>query len=306
MNENITVVIPLYNKQESIVKAITSILNQTYHNYKIIIINDGSTDNSFELARSIVDDRISVISQKNSGESAARNKGIELAETEWIALLDADDEYKPEFLSEMVKLMVEYPNADLIGAGYDIIKIDGIRQEATTMYASYKGYIENYYEMLCSGFPFNSSSVVLKKSKLIEIGGFPIGVRNGGDISTWIKMFEVAKIYYTNKSLSIYHLDSENKVSYYNWEIEYFPIAQLRRLRELKKIKKEYRLAVNELISKYNVKTAKALFLAGRPIDGIKILISTLYTKKYLTISVNLLFIYFPRSIVRRFKNNFK
>ena len=91
----ISVVIPLYNKEKQIANTLRSVFAQTYTDYEIIVVNDGSTDNSVAVVESLNDPRIRLIHQKNAGVSAARNRGIEEARGEYIALLDGDDEWKP-------------------------------------------------------------------------------------------------------------------------------------------------------------------------------------------------------------------
>ena len=93
----ISVVIPLYNKEKYIKRAIESVLNQTFQKFEIIVVNDGSTDKSAEIVQNIKDPRIRLINQKNAGVSAARNRGIQEAKYEYIAFLDADDFWEKIF-----------------------------------------------------------------------------------------------------------------------------------------------------------------------------------------------------------------
>lgn len=89
----ISVVIPLYNKDKQIAKTLYSVLKQTYPNFEVIVVNDGSTDNSLSEVSKISDSRIRLICQENKGVSAARNRGIQEAKSDYIAFLDADDEW---------------------------------------------------------------------------------------------------------------------------------------------------------------------------------------------------------------------
>ena len=93
-----SVIIPLYNKQDYITRTINSVLNQTYQNFEIIVVDDGSTDKSLSVVKTIKDKRIKVFSQKNLGVSNARNKGIKQSKGNYIAFLDADDEFLPRYL----------------------------------------------------------------------------------------------------------------------------------------------------------------------------------------------------------------
>lgn len=100
---DVTVVIPLYNKGPYILRALSSVARQNYQNFEVIVVNDGSTDNSGEVAESLRDPRVRVIHQKNAGPGAARNHGIAEAKTPLVAFLDADDEWLPEYLETAVR-----------------------------------------------------------------------------------------------------------------------------------------------------------------------------------------------------------
>ena len=104
-----SVVIPLYNKQQSIVNTILSVFKQSYQNFEIVIIDDGSADSSVDAVKSISDERIRLIHQENQGVSAARNRGIKEASYEWIAFLDGDDLWESNHLEEIVKMMKVFP-----------------------------------------------------------------------------------------------------------------------------------------------------------------------------------------------------
>ena len=101
----ISVVIPLYNKEKQVKQTLRKVLEQTFSDYEIIIVNDGSTDSSAEIAREFEDHRIKVIDQENAGVSAARNRGIKEAKGNFIAFLDADDEWDKDYLAQIHKPM---------------------------------------------------------------------------------------------------------------------------------------------------------------------------------------------------------
>ena len=122
-SSKISVVIPLYNKENSIRKTIYSVLQQTYDNIEILVINDGSTDGSLDIIKAIKSDKIRIITQNNSGVSAARNRGIEEAVGDWVVFLDADDFMFPNALSHLYNL-VKKANLSIGCANFFILNKD--------------------------------------------------------------------------------------------------------------------------------------------------------------------------------------
>src|SRR5690606_24640193 len=113
-----SVVIPLYNKELSIIETINSVLGQDFDDYEIIVINDGSTDNSRQKVYSIIDSRIRIIDQANGGVSSARNRGINEAKYEWIAFLDGDDLWKNNHLQTFKKMITNYSEYKVFCTSY--------------------------------------------------------------------------------------------------------------------------------------------------------------------------------------------
>jgi glycosyltransferase involved in cell wall biosynthesis len=207
----ISVIIPLYNKCNSISSTISSVLSQTFQNFEIIVVNDGSTDNGASIVSGIEDNRITIINQENNGVSSARNNGITKANSAFIALLDADDLWCPSFLDDMSKFILEYPNASLYGCGYSFQNAgSNIISTDLGLPVNFKGVID-YFENAKSNTLFTSSSVVFKKQDFIEIGGFDARLSRGEDIDLWIKFALYKQVAFYNKSLVIYKLDTENR-----------------------------------------------------------------------------------------------
>lgn len=119
---NISLVIPLYNKEDAILKTIDSVLKQTYSDFEVIVVDDGSKDNSLRVVQSIEDPRLRVIHKENGGVSSARNRGIREAKGDYIALLDGDDLWEPTFLEEQIRLIHDFPNAGMWGVNTAFIK----------------------------------------------------------------------------------------------------------------------------------------------------------------------------------------
>ena len=110
----ISVVIPLYNKQNCIRETLRSVLNQSYTDFEVLVVDDASTDGSLEVVREFSDKRLRIIEKPNSGVSATRNAGIATAANEWIAFLDADDIWTSFHLETLVKLHEKFPQAEVL------------------------------------------------------------------------------------------------------------------------------------------------------------------------------------------------
>ncbi|MHC5738542.1 glycosyltransferase family 2 protein [Nostoc sp.] len=132
MNPKVSVIIPAYNTEAYIAKAIESALEQTLDDIEVIIVDDGSTDKTVEIAKSFTDQRLKImVNQQNLGVSAARNRALRAAQGEWIAVLDSDDWYVPERLEKLVYLANEI-NADMIADDLHLIK-DGATSPWSTL-----------------------------------------------------------------------------------------------------------------------------------------------------------------------------
>jgi glycosyltransferase involved in cell wall biosynthesis len=196
----ITVVIPLYNKKDCILRSLDSVLKQQVLPDEIIVVNDGSTDGSEKKVENLNHPLITLVHQKNKGVSAARNKGIEVAKGEWIAFLDADDLWNSTYLEEVESLSNEYPNCSILGTAYELEDYKGVRSSIKLNKLPFKhkrGILSNYFEVAsCSNPPLWSSAVVIRKTSLINIGCFPVGITSGEDLLTWARLSVLNKIAY--------------------------------------------------------------------------------------------------------------
>lgn len=204
----ISVVIPLYNKEKQIANTLQTVLNQTFQNFEIVIVNDGSTDNSVVEVEKIKDSRIRIIHQKNAGVSAVRNRGIEEAKYDLIAFLDADDEWKPEYLETQYNLYLKYPECSVLAVNYEFRDAKG-KITPTIInklpFTGEEGILSNYFEVAsCSNPPLWTSAVMVKKEAIKNIGGFPVGIKSGEDLLTWAKLAVKYKIAYSRKVLAFF------------------------------------------------------------------------------------------------------
>lgn len=207
----ISVVIPLYNKEKSIASTLRTVLKQTFTDYEIVIVNDGSTDNSVAEVEKIYDTRIRLIHQQNAGVSAARNRGIEEANGELIAFLDADDEWKPEYLATQYHLSQKYPECSVFACNYEFRNAEGDVTPTIIhkfSFAGEDGILINYFEVAsCSHPPLWTSAVMVRKNALQAIGGFSVGVKSGEDLLTWARLACQYQIAYSIIPMAVFIFD---------------------------------------------------------------------------------------------------
>lgn len=222
-NPYFSIVVPLYNKQSHIRETIESILSQTYQNFEIIVVNDGSKDNSLKIAESIKDDRIQIINQKNQGVSVARNNGIRKSKANYIALLDADDIWLPDFLETIHKMTIEYPDAGIYATKYELVNKNGEHKQISIKALlstddNYVGIIPNYFKSVTLGdLPVCASAVCIPKKIFIENNiWFPIAQKYGEDQHVWARVAMKYKVAYNTKVCALYMSETENNTSVEN------------------------------------------------------------------------------------------
>lgn len=208
-----SVIIPLYNKAPYVVKAIESVLSQTCDDYELVIMDDGSKDDSYAIALKAVGGhpKCCMYQQENAGVSMARNNAVALSHGEYLCFLDADDWWNPSFLEEMSKLINEFPDAGVYGTNYTVV--NEIKHKTGVVKVGVekdfiKGYI-NYCQVYAKTMvmPLWTGAVCMPRRVFDEMGGFPKGVKLGEDFLLWIRVALKYKVAFLNKPLSYYNQD---------------------------------------------------------------------------------------------------
>lgn len=203
-----SIIIPLYNKAPYIRKALETVCAQTYRDYEIIVVNDGSTDDSAVVAESYLQHAegicYTIISQDNAGVAAARNRGVKHASGQYMAFLDADDWWDPDYLARMAELIADYPEAGLYASNYVYYK-PGKTRVALNIPTGYINYPKAYYEG--SAMPIWTGATIMPKTVLEEMGGFPLGIKLGEDFLLWAKTALHYKVAFLNEPLAYYNND---------------------------------------------------------------------------------------------------
>jgi glycosyltransferase involved in cell wall biosynthesis len=208
---------PLYNKAPYVRKAVESVVGQTYRDWELIVVDDGSTDDGGDIVTSIADPRIRLVRQENAGVSAARNRGVVLSSeatfrSPYICFLDADDWWEPTFLEEMAALIERHPDAGIYGTNYWIVKNGRKRLAPIGVEEGFAegeiNYCQVYARTLC--MPLTSITVCIPRRVFDETGGFPLGITLGEDFLLWLRIAINHKTVLLNKPLANYNQDVDN------------------------------------------------------------------------------------------------
>ncbi len=210
-----SVLIPLYNKENFVQRTLKSLLEQKFKDFEIIIVNDGSTDKSLEIVKSLKTEKINLLNQQNQGVAAARNNGVEVSKGKWIAFLDADDIWKPEHLQELKNCIDELPKAELVSNAYKIkLERSFIKTPVYSKNLSEGiNYIDNYLEYSFIDPLFWTSSIAVKKEIFEALEGFDEDLKTGEDLDFMIRFSQKYKIGYNPTHTITYNRITENNLS---------------------------------------------------------------------------------------------
>lgn len=210
-----SVVIPLYNKENFIKRTLTSVLNQTFSDFEVIIVNDSSSDSSLKLVEEFKDNRVKVFTKANGGVSAARNFGINKSTHEIIAFLDADDVWLPDYLSTIYQLVSRYPEAGMFVTGYYSEK-DGKKQYANHI-SKYPQFsiLDDYFKVSYNhGLSINiTSATCVRRDVLLSTPMFREKIKRGEDIDVWLRVALRHPVAFCNEAKMIYLVGSPNSLS---------------------------------------------------------------------------------------------
>ena len=222
---NISVVIPTYNRRQTIGRSIDSVLNQTLFPSEIIVVDDGSTDGTCDYIQSNFPS-IKLLHQPNKGVSAARNKGIRYADTNWIALLDSDDEWFPQKLEKQVMTLSQSPDIKFCHTEEIWIR-NGVRVNQMKKHQKYGGHI--FYKCLdmCRISP---SSVLFHQSILDDVGYFDKDLKVCEDYDLWLRITAKFPVLYIDESLIKKYGGHEDQLSRVKDGIESHRIKVLEKL----------------------------------------------------------------------------
>lgn len=231
-----SIIVPIFNKANYIERCLKSIFNQTFKNYEVIVINDGSTDDSLGRIKNFkikTQQNFKIIDQYNTGVSTARNNGVKAAKYTYIAFLDADDWWEPNYLEEMNNLIISFPHAGIYGSSYFLVK-NKIKNVATVGVSTDFLYgIINYCQVYANAhcMPLWVGATVIPKSVFETENGFKPILKLGEDFDLWIRLALKYPVAFINRPLSNYNQDVDPKnraigktydiTTNYLWHLDY-------------------------------------------------------------------------------------
>ena len=209
-NSMFSVIIPYYKKREYIERCIDHILAQTFKSYEIIVVDDGSNDGFSDFCNNKYGNKVKVFVQENQGVSAARNSGIAIASMEYVAFLDADDYWAPNYLASLAKVIAENVDVKIIGTNYTRQKSD---LEKNLVIPDYF-LIQNYFRTALHKPYFFTSATVIKKAFFQTEKGFNTSLKSGEDIDVWFRaVISGGNCFFIKNKLVYYSDEDENQAT---------------------------------------------------------------------------------------------
>lgn len=225
----ISIIIPLYNKEQSVCHTLDSVVAQSFSDWEIIIVDDGSTDSSAEVVKhyirnSCFGSAIRMVHKPNGGVSSARNAGIDAAQGEYVAFLDADDIWSEDCLAELVSMTRDFPDAAMCGVNYgETMNGKIIRDVPTGLPKGYRGYVENYFQLpgRISDL-YCSSSVLIRRETFETSGRFDERLKYAEDTDMWWRIIASFPVAFYDKYMVFYRFDAENRASNSTRSLRFF------------------------------------------------------------------------------------
>lgn len=195
----VSVAIPLYNKAPFVAETVGSALAQTFSNFDIVVVDDGSTDDGVAKLRQFDDPRLVVIRQDNAGVAVARTRAMREGRGTYVAFLDADDIWHPDHLAQLMELTRLFPHAALFGNDFVERSSPGTRSESETTGPIQYRIVDDYFAECAFGrAPLYTSSCMVLRRRALDFGGFPVGNYCGEDLALWMMLAADAPVAVSN------------------------------------------------------------------------------------------------------------
>ncbi len=222
-NIGVSVIIPVYNRAKFLARAVNSVLQQTFTDFELIVVDDGSHDSPEMVMEKYSDSRVKILKQKNAGVSSARNTGVLNARYDLIAFLDSDDEWKPAKLDKQIRFLIDNPECRICYTGEDWIRDHQPFAHAKSK-KKYGGLIFEYCLKDCF---IGCSTVIISKSVFFEAGMFDESFPVCEDYDLWLKISAKYPIFIIKEPLIYKHGGHEGQLSRIYWGLDRFRIKSI-------------------------------------------------------------------------------
>jgi len=270
-----SVIIPVYNKQDYIKRCIESVISQSYQKYEIIIVNDGSTDDSESVASQFKSEKLYVISQQNQGVSVARNNGVLASKYDHVVFLDGDDTWDRDFLLELNNLVNRYPSAGLFGINHRYHYINGKIKEhdyCSLFNGETTGIFSDYFKIFADlgKSPFSNSGCCYPKRVFKNVGGYKPGIKTTEDSDLWCRIALLYDVAFFIKPLVTYYLETPNNTRGIIGFTDFQVSIGLQRALATGTVPEKYIMSVKKLIAFQQVSLVKRGLLTGNRVFAIE------------------------------------
>lgn len=286
-----SVIIPAYNAERFLHIAIESVLRQTNPDFEIIVVDDGSHDNTRTVVSQFQDNRLKYIYQDNAGVSAARNTGIKKASGSHICFLDADDEWLPSHLETLAELIETYPACKVFITGYQYRLTTGevVPHTARLLKSVFQSTFQsdNGYDLLWKyGYIMHTNSVCCVKAAFDDVGYFAVGVKNGEDDDMWYRLLAYYSIAVSKKMTTIYNRENSRATAVTNLVQDWVFLKRVDEIMGSSRVSEEKKVSLRKLLERKKLSRIRKEILKGSKASAFKKLIqldaSILFGKKYL------------------------
>jgi len=251
MKPLVTVIIPTYNREKFVIEAIESVLCQSYENIELIVVDDGSTDKTFQsVTPYLIKGKLRYIHQNNRGVSSARNCGIKLSRGDYITFLDSDDLWDKRKLEKQIGFLESHKEFSVCYTNEIWIR-NGVRVNQKKVHQKYGGSIYKQCLPLCI---ISASSIMLKREVVDEIGLFDESLTACEDYDYWLRLSSEYQIHLMAESLMIKRAGHNDQLSYHFKAMDRFRVRAMVKMLESGQLNKsDYHETVHIVIKKCNV-----------------------------------------------------
>ncbi len=215
-----TVVIPLYNKEKDIAQTLQTLKRQTFDSFEIVVVDDGSTDESLKIVQQFQDPRLRIFTKKNEGVAPTRNFGVDQARSAYIVFLDADDFWHPFHLEDLQELIVKFPNGSWFATAYEKRftrkLVRPLNSPIMQKGPNWQGEVTNFFEHSLLDCLAWTSAVCFRKTFFRSLNGFDTDITMGAgeDTDLWLRAALVSPLVFTTRVSATHNLQGSNRISH--------------------------------------------------------------------------------------------